>query len=139
MFIIDANFLFYFRYLSCLNMVLYYVPGVIGPLHLDQIALHPARITKHPFLINLFIMSCMIAIILLWVYIIFSKIMGEGMIINHTRVFTFKIYFKLKKVSLEITHILLEDIMLMGVIMIGGVRLLGEVRELGKIEENAMR
>jgi hypothetical protein len=65
--------------------------------------------------------------------------MGEGMIINHTRVFTFKIYFKLKKVSLEITHILLEDIMLMGVIMIGGARLLGEVRELGKIEENAMR
>ena len=61
------------------------------------------------------------------------------MIINHMRVFTFKIYFKLKKVSLKIAYILLEDIILMGVIMIGGARLLGEVRELGKIEDNAMR
>jgi hypothetical protein len=81
----------------------------------------------------------MIAIILLGMHIILSKIIGGGMIINRTRVFAFKIYFKLKKVSLQITHILLEDIMLMGVIMIGGARMLGEVRELRKIEENNMR
>ena len=102
-------------------------------------ALHLGRITKHPFLINLFIMSCMIAIILLGMHIILSKIIRGGMIINRTRVFAFKIYFKLNKVSLKITHILLEDIMLMGVIMIGGVRMLGEVREMRKIEENNMR
>jgi hypothetical protein len=36
--------------------------------------------------------------------ILLSKIMGGGMIINRTRVFAFKIYFKLKKVSLNITH-----------------------------------
>jgi len=50
-------------------------------------------------LINLFIMSCMIAIIRLWVHTMLNKIMRGGMIINHMRVFTFKIYFKLKKVS----------------------------------------
>jgi len=65
--------------------------------------------------------------------------MGGGMIINRTRVFAFKIYFKLKKVSLNITHILLEDIMLMGVIMIGEARMLGEMRKLRKMEENNMR
>jgi hypothetical protein len=65
--------------------------------------------------------------------------MGGGMIINRTRVFAFKIYFKLKKVSLNITHILLGDIMLMGVIMIGGARMLGKMRELRKMEENNMR
>jgi hypothetical protein len=81
----------------------------------------------------------MIAIILLGMHIILGKIMGGGMTINRIRVFSFKIYFKLKKVSLKITHILLEDVMLMGVIMIGGARMLGEVRELTKIEENNMR
>jgi len=81
----------------------------------------------------------MIAIILLGMHIILGKIMGRGMIIDRTRVFAFKIYFKLKKVSLKITHILLEDIILMGVIMIGGARMLEEMRELRKIEENNMR
>jgi hypothetical protein len=75
----------------------------------------------------------MIAIILL------GKIMGRGMIINRTRVFAFKIYLQLKKVSLNITHILLGDIMLMGVVMIGGARMLGEMRELRKMVENNMR
>jgi hypothetical protein len=102
-------------------------------------ALHLGRIAKHPFLINLFIMSCMIAIILLGMHIILGKIMGGGMIIDRTRVFAFKIYFKLKKVSLKITHILLKDIMLMRVIMIGGTRMLEEMRELRKIEENNIR
>jgi hypothetical protein len=81
----------------------------------------------------------MIAIILLGMHIILDKIMGRGMIINRTRVFAFKIYFKLKKVSLKITHILLKDIMLMGVIIIGGARMLGEMRELRKIKKNNMR
>ena len=86
-----------------------------------------ASISHQPF-----IMSCMIAIILL------GKIIGGGMIINRTRVFAFKIYFKLKKVSLNITQILLGEIMLMGVIMIGGARMLGEMRVSRKIEENNM-
>jgi ABC-type molybdate transport system permease subunit len=81
----------------------------------------------------------MIAIILLGMHIILGKIMGGGMIIDRTRVFAFKIYFKLKKVSLKITHILLKNIMLMRVIMIGGARMLEEMRELRKIEENNIR
>jgi len=81
----------------------------------------------------------MIAIILLGMHIILDKIMGGGMIINRTRVFAFKIYFKLKKVSLKITHILLKDIMLMEVIIIGGARMSGEMRELRKIKKNNMR
>jgi hypothetical protein len=81
----------------------------------------------------------MIAIILLGMHIILGKIMGGWMIIDRTRVFAFKIYFKLKKVSLKITHILLKDIMLMRVIMIGVARMLEEMRELRKIEENNIR
>jgi hypothetical protein len=81
----------------------------------------------------------MIAIILLGMHIILGKIMGGWMIIDRTRVFAFKIYFKLKKVSLKITHILLKDIMLMRVIMIGGARMLEEMRELRKIEEKNIR
>jgi hypothetical protein len=55
-------------------------------------------------------------IYLLWgVHILLNMIMGGLMHINIVRVFVFKICFKLKEVSLEITNLFMEDIIYMGV------------------------
>jgi hypothetical protein len=55
-------------------------------------------------------------IYLLWgVHILLNMIMGGLMHINIVRAFVFKICFKLKEVSLEITNLFMEDIIYMGV------------------------
>jgi hypothetical protein len=55
-------------------------------------------------------------IYLFWgVHILLNMIMGGLMHINIVRVFVFKICFKLKEVSLEITNLFVEDIIYMGV------------------------
>jgi hypothetical protein len=55
-------------------------------------------------------------IYLFWgVHILLNMIMGGLMHINIVRVFVFKICFKLKEVSLEITNLFVEDIIYMRV------------------------